>query len=285
MFISIANHNSEKIPKGFKCENVDFKDIPKRIKNDQAYCACKLKDEYRLDKNFEGHVDFLILDVDESCSLVAAQNIFKKFTYFIITTRHHQREKNNVVCDRFRVFIPLDETVHDGVYMRTLYEQAINKYPFLDKSCVNVSRLFYASPKDSIVIENDGKPYKTKLMKILKQEDYKLPDIKPTPLPNQEFEYKKLFGRDVKVIVGGAEDVEYSGELDEEAHLRGIEKYLEDEYYAGNRANALFSAACMMRNDNFSQDEAINYLLAYFNKHGGKSQNVALSQIVGAYKY
>ena len=139
--------------------DVEFNDIPSMVLSGCSYCACKLKDEYRLDDNFEGKVDVLIIDVDETCNIDQAKQLFGKYKFYIITTRTHQKEKHGLVCDRFRIFFELSETVDDRKMMEEIYTDFINTYPFIDTSCRNVSRFFYPSPKDAVVIKNDGIKY------------------------------------------------------------------------------------------------------------------------------
>ena len=40
-------------------------------------------------------------------SIDKAKEIFKGFKYFICTTKSHQKEKKGLVCDRFRIILPI----------------------------------------------------------------------------------------------------------------------------------------------------------------------------------
>jgi hypothetical protein len=53
-------------------------------------------------------IDLLVLDVDNGCTLVDARERFAQFKHIIATSRNHQKEKNGVVCDRFRVVLFLE---------------------------------------------------------------------------------------------------------------------------------------------------------------------------------
>jgi hypothetical protein len=48
----------------------------------------------------------LIFDIDDGMSIDEAKRKFKKFTYLIVTTKSHKKEKKGIVCDRFRVILP-----------------------------------------------------------------------------------------------------------------------------------------------------------------------------------
>ena len=54
----------------------------------------RIKDATRL--------ELLVLDVDDGCTLSEALEVFKDFAHVVGTTKSHQKEKNGVVCDRFR---------------------------------------------------------------------------------------------------------------------------------------------------------------------------------------
>ncbi len=283
MYFTVANHNNAKNPNGFVNYEVEFEDLEDMTTSGCAYCACKLKDEYRLDDNFDGNVDVLVIDIDKVCTLEQAKELFKKYEFYLITTKSHQREKNGEVCDRFRLFFKLDKTIHIREHIENIYSQFIDKFTFIDTSCRNVSRYFYASPSDAIVYHNQGKKYSTNI--IIETEVEIAEQEKPVQYNNPDdiFIYNEItedwrnsYG---DVLEGG------NGELDNEAHLKGIQKYLDEEYTPGNRANCLFQAGIMMLRDGFDENFMIDYLLVEFNKRGGDKQSVAMQQLRNAVKY
>ena len=300
MKLSIANHTFKNSFDGFINQEIDFNELHDVITNNHSYCACKLKEDYRLDDNFDGDVDFLILDIDEACTLDQAIELFKPYKFLLVTTKSHQKEKNEIICDRFRLFFPLDATIHIREHMEQLYLNAIEKYPFIDLKCKNVSRLFYASPTDSLIYRNEGKLYSTKIIYFEDKEvDVITPTIDSKPKTAQKIsrsiggwiksvpaafwwnEIYEYFQNDEGEVLEG----EGGNGLDEEAHLKGIQKFLNEEYIPGNRAVTLFKCAGMMKNDGFDENYIIDYLLKEFNMRGGKSMRTALSNIKGAFKY
>ncbi len=284
MFFTVANHNKAKNPNGFVNYEVEFDDIQDMTTSNCAYCACKLKDEYRLDDNFDGNVDVLVIDIDEVCDIDQAKQLFSKYEFYLITTKSHQQPKNGEVCDRFRLFFRLDKTVHIREHIELIYSQFIDKFGFVDASCRNVSRYFFSSPKDAIVFYNKGKSYSTQVI-IKEGGEVMEPEVKKEPvMQNQEFKLINWLGQQRKVLLKDSEP-ESSGDLDEEAHLKGIQAYLDAEYVAGNRANCLFQASIMMHRDNFDTDYVCDYLLGEFQKRGGDKMSVALQQIKNGAKY
>jgi len=279
MNFTVCNHGRARDANGYvPYSDVHFDDIPDMVTSGMNYCACKLVDEYRLDDNFDGCVDVLIIDVDDTCTLDMAKLIFQKFEYYIVTSKSHQKLKNDVVCDRFRLFIPLDETVHIRQKMEMIYDNFIQTYDFIDTSCRNVSRFFYSSPKDAIVIKNSGSKYKTKLNP--KDDDDTI--TKPTQEVKTTSVKASWLGEKVDDVFVGNDS---SGNSSEENHLIGIQQFLDDEYVVGQRAVALFKASSIMKKDGFDQNFTVDYLLKEFNRRGGDKQNVAQQNIMNAWKY
>ena len=208
-----ADHNNEQKAIGFDdIINVPLNKLKDEINNYKGYIACKMENGHRKRANYLKGEDMIVLDVDNGCSILQARNMFKKFTHAVITTRSHGIKDG----DRFRIYIPLSKPMPSDEEERASIVERFFKMAgiVIDKSTKDSSRFFYATLYDAKEYLNDGVLFD--YSKLLDAESVNLNVAKPTPtpLPNQEFEYKKLFGRDVKVIKGGGEDV-YSGELDE----------------------------------------------------------------------
>lgn len=294
MKLSIAESLYKNTKEDFINQEIVFNELHEIITKGHSYCACKLKNNEREDNNFDGNVDFLILDIDEGCTLEQAIELFKPYKFLLVTTKSHQKEKNGVVCDRFRIFLPLDNIIHIREHMEQLYIDAIRKYPFIDEKCKNVSRLFYASPADALVYRNEGKLHSSKIIYIpvdLKPKS----NSKPKTLPkiskgmgkwikrNPDAFYNDINGY-MRNDNGEVLETE-GGDLDEEVKLKGIQKFLDDEYIPGQRAVTLFKASSMMKKDGFDEEFIIDYLLSEFNTRGGDKLSIALSNIKNAFKY
>jgi len=297
MNLSVANHNTIYPNSYAHYPSIEFTDIPEIVKAGYSYCAAKLRDEYRKDENFEGYVDVLILDIDDGCSLIDARKIFRKFEYYMITTKSHQRLKNDVVCDRFRLFLYLDETIMNANAYRRLIEYVFVSYPFIDQQTKDISRFFHSSPKDAIVVYNEGKRYKTNKVS-LPTEDIERQPQSIVEAKKQDIQHHTtwlgVLTQDTFVwdeireefIDGFNNILEHSGgDSDEENHLIGIQNFLDTEYYPGQRATTLFKASSMLIKDGFSEDFIVDYLLREFNKRGGKQLSVAKQNILSAFKY
>ena len=72
--------------------------------------------------------DFVALDFDNSMHLEDARKIFCDMTCVIGTSINHQREKNGVVCDRFRVVLKLTERCKSVDDYRYTVQQLVKRH-------------------------------------------------------------------------------------------------------------------------------------------------------------
>lgn len=106
------------------------------------------KDNYRHATSWAS-CDMMVLDIDNdglnTCTIEQAKELFKDYTYLMVATKSHQIEKGGKTVDRFRVIIPLSNSIKDQeIYKNTWYSLA-NKYPFIDQQCKDFARFYYKS--------------------------------------------------------------------------------------------------------------------------------------------
>lgn len=125
----------------------------KEIILNQIWSPCTYKDNWRRKENFSSS-ELIALDVDEGCSIENFK--LEGFEYLIATTRNHQKDKNGVTCDRFRVLIPLEDEVNDPDFYKFIIKEFVkdNNLNFVDPACIDSARMFY--PSVSIVRESEG---------------------------------------------------------------------------------------------------------------------------------
>lgn len=103
-------------------------------------------------------VDLLVLDVDDGCSLEGARELFAPYKHIIATSRNHQKEKNGVICDRFRVVLFLSDSCTSDRDFKATWSRAQRFWPFIDDACKDSSRFFYASP-EVVSINREGRSF------------------------------------------------------------------------------------------------------------------------------
>jgi len=69
--------------------------------------------------------------------------------YAIKTTHHHQKSKKGVVCDRFRVLLPLSSPIPSQDF-KVIKQWAMSLFPESDSSAFVVSRYWFRCPDDGI---------------------------------------------------------------------------------------------------------------------------------------
>ena len=282
MFFTVANHNDKYQSKGFvNYDGIEFENIPEIVTSGCAYASAKFKDNHRLDANYEGYEDILILDIDEDVNIEQAREIFSKYENFIITSKSHQVEKNNIICDRYRVFIRLSETLVDNETRKIFIDSVFSSFSFIDSKCKNPSRFYYASPKDALVFYNEGKP-----MPVIKHESsFKsvadgVEELKKEntthSISSDYFCFNELTDRwenkygDILEGEGGGV----------ESKLKGAITILDDEFYSGNRNHCLFKVACMLLKDRLSEDEVANFII----KENDERDGMKLSEVMSCLK-
>lgn len=262
MRLSIANHNEAKNPKGFINYDIDFLDIPNKIKSGFCYSACKFKDNYRKDENYLGCEDVLILDIDDNCTIEKAKEIFKNYEYWIITSRNHQKLKNDKVCDRFRIFFLLEESLNDSNIREIFINNVMERYPFVDSSCRNRSRFYYASPGDAICLYNKGSKFKIINLDFThKQKEIQKIEKKPIQHLDEVFILDELKGIWINKY-GEILENEQKEISDEEYCLKGAKSYLDTNFYKGNRNNAIFSVFSMLLQDGLDEQTILDFVIA-----------------------
>lgn len=110
------------------------------------YSPSQYKDNRRRAANFLGFADFLVLDFDEGWS-DELTSFFNQFYGYLVPTRHHMKEKNGIICERYRVVL-LEDTQINLSYKehKRLYKHIIKdlKLP-ADTSCVDACRFYYSA--------------------------------------------------------------------------------------------------------------------------------------------
>lgn len=182
-------------------------------------------------------IQLCVLDVDDGCTLDRAKVEFEPFRHIIATSRSHQKEKNGVVCDRFRVVLFLDSEVTNDQDFKATWETAAKRWSFIDKACKDSSRFFYPSP-EIISINETGRPYP---VSIHQPSDIRISDTKI-----QSSNLHTGISSDGSPV---------KGEL-----FKATYKFLVEGAPAGTRHNALRDATLDMREQGYTQDEVIEKL-------------------------
>lgn len=98
-------------------------------------------------------------DIDEGMSIQDMQNILSEYQYILYTTKSHQKEKNGIICDRFRVIMPTKTTFYvDPEEHKGLYENisTVLGIPSYDVATRNQGRLWFTNTTGTTIRKDTG---------------------------------------------------------------------------------------------------------------------------------
>lgn len=108
------------------------------------YSLGTFKNNERSKENFIS-AEAIGLDFDGGMTLEEAKLSFADYRHVIATTRNHQKEKNGVTCDRFRVILFLTTPITNAQDFEATWHSLAKLAPACDKACKDASRFFYPS--------------------------------------------------------------------------------------------------------------------------------------------
>ncbi len=149
--------NLSKLNNNTQCEQVSVNDMETlaQLITLTNWAPGVFKTNYRNLTNFES-TDVLALDIDKGCTLEEAQKLFADYECVIATTRSHQKEKNGVTCDRFRVVLKLEYPITNANTYTSTYLSVAVLFPFVDLACADASRQFFQSMY-AVTVQSTGK--------------------------------------------------------------------------------------------------------------------------------
>lgn len=112
------------------------------------YSPTQYNDCKRKSANFKGFADFLVLDFDEGWDGYHEQ-LFNNYVGYKVPTKSHMKEKNGIICERYRVIllvdtpIILDYKAYKLLYKHIMKDLKLNS----DTSCVDACRFYYSAPQ------------------------------------------------------------------------------------------------------------------------------------------
>ena len=139
----------------FSPTHVETPDELAKIICNGRYSPIVYKNNKRHQSNFD-YADIVALDFDGDLSLKEARLQFKAYTHIIAPTKSHQKEKNGIVADRFRVVLFLSERITDLQVYRNTVIGLLRMFPQADPQCKDGARYF--EPSNAVISKKtDGK--------------------------------------------------------------------------------------------------------------------------------
>lgn len=163
---------------------VKFSEMPNIVCSPNVlYSPTQYANNERKAANFLGFTDILIFDFDEGWTK-EKDDFFNNFIGYKVPTKSHMKEKNGLICERYRIILLLDKSINLNYreYKR-LYKHIIKDLKLeSDTSCVDACRFYYSSEQPiNNCIKFEGNQY-------FNWEKYNYPDLKFAKLINEENE-------------------------------------------------------------------------------------------------
>lgn len=185
------------------------------------WCNHAFKNQHRNEDNAIPGFNMIVLDVDHGTTLAAAKELLAGYQALIYTTRNHQVNKNNEICDRFRIVMPINYTLKlDAKDYKEFMKNIFNWLPFkVDEATSQRARKWLSHPGHYEYLEGQ-------LLDIL-------PFI-PKTHKNEEFQanYKKL----------------------DQQGMDHLERWVMTNIGDGNRNNMLLRYAMILLDNGFDFD-------------------------------
>jgi len=241
MKLSIMNGSQSNFTPVFVETDKALEDVIKT----KTYSLGTFRNDHRTNENFE-RAELIGLDFDDSLSLVDAQNLFKDQWHIIGTTRNHQKEKNGITCDRFRVILKAERVIDSNSDYKATVLAIFNDFPQADKACSDAARMFFQC-NEIISSNTEGK-----LQPVVK---YERPSLQVVDAP--AYLKGRLAKSTMEFILFGATE--------------------------GSWNSAIYRAALDLNEQKYSHDEALTLLTKATINYNGELDSRDLGSIKSAY--
>ena len=205
---------------GFKTIQIALDELLDFISDtDIHYSPVTWVDGYRKGENYKSGEDCIVFDIDDGMSLHQAKQIFSDYMGLIVTTKSHQKDKNGIVCDRFRVILPYKNKMNLDADLVRETKILIYKSFSADEQVANLACKFRGSPMDAEFFYLKG-------TQSFEWESYYKKARIARDKKNAENEARRIQGTDFS-------------DLDDEKKIKALTTKFNTVYTDGNRNNAV----------------------------------------------
>lgn len=134
----------------FYPHTIQFNQLPQLMCSPNVlYSPTQYVENKRKSANYKGFADFIVLDFDEGWT-EQLEELFNKWIGYKVPTKSHMKEKNGVVCERYRVVLLVDKPIQLNYQeYKRMYKHIMRDLKLTaDKSCVDACRFYYSAQQD-----------------------------------------------------------------------------------------------------------------------------------------
>lgn len=161
---------------GYKQFTRPFSTLHKDLTKGYCYSPAEFKDGYRKGANVVSLGNCLMIDIDDGLSIEEAKARLGEYKTMIITTQSHRKDKGGVVCDRYRILVPLRTAMAPQYGYKEMVERILDFFGIKEETDVaatcDKARYFKPSPEDATYWYSGGS-------KILSWEAFDIETQKP----------------------------------------------------------------------------------------------------------
>lgn len=228
--LSISKHITE----NYKSIEIDLYEL-ETYTNRYNYSFGCFKDGYRKASNVISIAPVLCYDIDENLSIKECQNLLESWSYVIITSKSHQKDKHGLVCDRYRLILPLTKAPMIEDYSE-FYDYVGDMLGIKhDKATKDVSRFYFPNKTQVSYINRTNRDTKldTDLLRTMFLEHQK-----------RELETAKQNLHSIKITVEG--------------NIDALVRWFKENIHDGGRNNLLFRLRKALENENLNNKQIIS---------------------------
>ncbi len=101
------------------------------LKRDWSHAV--FKDKTRKTETFL-YSNYFVVDIDDGMPLQEAEKIASRYSCFIVLSRNHQKEKNGLICDRYRIVFELEWPITSKEQFKATFAFFKELFPTLDEA-------------------------------------------------------------------------------------------------------------------------------------------------------
>ncbi len=237
-------------------EDYYFEDVADVLGMDGRYSNFIFNGDYRLSDNYQKNVsNCIVLDFDDGFT---REEFAKRssFAYATGTTKSHNKDKNGLTCERFRVIIPTETAVDlEQVGFSRLMKEIFMEYPEADTSCKDTARAYSGYVNTEVDIHYgeyfDWEPYFDKSEK--REELRRWQNAEKAKTADYEFTKDDTF--------------------------KAMESRFKSIYTSGNRNNAVADIVLWCKKENIDYSTIETFVTNLVDTSGNPLDNKELSQI------
>jgi len=235
--------------------SVGFENLSK-LTSSKRYSSAQFNDGKRKKSNFNGFGNILIYDVDNDADsilpLLEAVTLFEEVSSLVVTTKSHQKEKNGIVSDRYRILIPLDEAIsidlseYSDYYLHVASLLGIETY--IDNACKDAARMYQPNYCQKV--------YYSQSEIVLNELQLRISFEEKKFIENSS---REVLITDAKPDYGNSK-IEYLRSIIQTQGLLDLLRY-DAKFVQGNRNNYLYSVGCYLIDNCLSKKEVRDTLV------------------------